>query len=443
MSREILTPADAFAWVESFTNLERGLAPFDDRSYHLDRMRRLLALFADPHGSCPLIHVAGTKGKGSTCALLAGALAASGRRTGLYTSPHVASPFERIVLAGEPERPAALVQAARGMQAVVDALPAEDGAGFPPTTFELYTLLAFLYFREAACDIAVIETGIGGRLDATNVIVPEASLVTPIDLEHTDVLGGTLGEIAAEKAGILKPGVSAFIGLQPPAAEEVFRGAARERGSPVAFLAEEMTGREVTLSPAGTHLHLELRGRPAADFQLSMLGEFQAENAALAFLALARLHPEITLAQFEQGFRAARLPGRMELFPGDPPLVLDGAHTPLSVRRLAESFVSVFARPGRPRGAVLLFGSVAGKNPLAMAEVLAPRFESIVVSTPGTFKASDPAGVAAIFARINPRTELVPDPAAALARARELSGGTLPVLVTGSFYMVAEIRRLL
>jgi len=257
------------------------------------------------------------------------------------------------------------------------------------------------------------------------------------------VLGGTLAKIAAEKAGIIKPGVPAFIGLQPPAAEEVFRGAARERGSRAMFLAEEMTGHVVSLSAGGTHLHLELRGRPAVDFHLSMLGEFQAENAALACLALAEIHPEITPAQFEEGFRQARLPGRMELFGGDPPLVLDGAHTPLAVRRLAESFAGIFVKPGRPRGAVLLFGSVAGKNPLAMAEVLAPRFESIVVSTPGTFKASDPAEVAEIFRGLNPRTQLVPDPEAALARVRELSGGTLPVLVTGSFYMVAEIRRML
>jgi dihydrofolate synthase / folylpolyglutamate synthase len=443
MKDGILSPAEAFAWIESFTNLERGTVPFDGSSYHLDRMRRLLAMFGSPETGIPLIHVAGTKGKGSTAALLASVLRASGRKTGLYTSPHVADPFERIVLAGEAARPGALVRIVRAMRDAVESVPAEGPAGFPPTTFELYTLLAFLYFRDAGCDVAVIETGIGGRLDATNVITPEASVITPLDLEHTDVLGDTMEKIAAEKAGIIKPGVPAFVGLQPAAALDVFRAAARERGAALTLLEEETRRRDVRLSASGTELHLELRDGTSADFRLSMLGEFQAENAALAYLTLRGVHPEITPGQFRRGFRAARLPGRMELVRGRPPVVLDGAHTPLAVHRLLESFRGIFPRPLGPRAAVLLFGSVAGKNPRAMAEILAPWFQSVVVSTPGTFKQSDPEGVWRIFRELNPAAELVKDPADALRRARQLAGSRLPILVTGSFYMVSEIRRLL
>ncbi len=289
----------------------------------------------------------------------------------------------------------------------------------------------------------MVEAGIGGRLDATNVIEPEASVITPLDLEHTDVLGETIGQIASEKAGIIKGGVPAFIGLQPPLVAEVFKEAGRERGAEVTFLIEEMGNHEVELSREGTSLHLELRDGPPVDFRLSLLGEFQAENAALAYLALRRVHPEITLEQYQAGFLAARLPGRMELARRKPPLILDGAHTPLAVSRLLESFRDIFLRPSRPRGAVLLFGSVAGKNPLAMAEILAPCFESIVISTPGRFKPSDPEEVCAIFRGINPRTVLRRHPMAALRWAQERSANALPILVTGSFYMVAEIRGIL
>lgn len=437
------TPADAFAWVESFTNLERGTVSFDSATYHLRRIRQLLEAVGSPEKGMALVHVAGTKGKGSTAALIASVLAASGRRTGLYTSPHVADPFERIVLAGRRDRPDVLVRCALVLRGAVESLAPEPAGAHMPTTFELYTALAFLYFRDAGCDSAVIEVGIGGRLDATNVITPEASVITPLDLEHTDVLGDTIEKIAAEKAGIIKPAVPVFVGLQPPAAAAVFREVARERGSPITFLAEAIAARKVRVSPSGTEMHLALHDGSTADFRLSMLGEFQAENAALAYVALRSIRPGITLSQFRRGLRAARLPGRMELVRGRPPVVLDGAHTPLAVQRLVESFQAVFPAARDPGGAVLLFGSVAGKNPGAMAEILAPCFASIVVSTPGTFKPSDPEGVWRIFHDLAPGAELVGDPGAALARARELSRGKHPILVTGSFYMVSEIRRLL
>jgi dihydrofolate synthase/folylpolyglutamate synthase len=309
---------------------------------------------------------------------------------------------------------------------------------FAPTTFELYTLLAFLYFRDAGCEYAVIEVGIGGRLDATNVIIPRASVITPLDLEHTDVLGDTLEKIAEEKAGIIKPGVPVFVGLQPPAAKEVFRQAGRERGSPVTFLDEEIRELTSRVYAGGTSFRLRLAENPAEDFRLSMLGEFQAENAALAFLTLRRTMPEIPISCYRDGFARTILPGRMEVRGVAPAIVLDGAHTPLAVTRLLSSFRAVF-----PGEAILLFGSVSGKKPREMAAILAPAFWRIIISTPGTFKESDPEEVAEIFRGFNPATVLEKDPARALKLAREESGGTRPVLVTGSFYMIGEIGRLL
>ena len=433
------TPREVFSWVESFTNLERGNLPFDKRTYRLDRMRRLLAMFDDPDGELVSIHVAGTKGKGSTAALIASVLHAAGHHTGLYMSPHVNSPFERITLAGEAPRAALLVRLGGDVKTALDALPAEGMPGhFAPTTFELYTLLAFLYFRDAGCEYAVIEVGIGGRLDATNVIIPRASVITPLDLEHTDVLGDTLEEIAEEKAGIIKPGVPVFVGLQPPTAKEVFRRIGLERGSPIIFLDEEIRELTSSVHVDGTSFRLGLEESPAEDFRLSMLGEFQAENAALAFLTLRRTMPEIPISCYREGFARTTLPGRMEVRGAAPAIVLDGAHTPLAVTRLLSTFSAVF-----PGEAILLFGSVSGKKPREMAAILAPAFWRIIISTPGTFKESDPAEVAEIFRSFNPATVLEKDPVRALRRAREESGGKRPILVTGSFYMVAEIGRLL
>ncbi len=439
MKSALATPEDVFAWTESFTNLEKGTLPFDKRNYRLDRMRRLLGLFDDPDSGLRIIHVAGTKGKGSTSALLACILDAAGHRTGLYTSPHVTSAFERISIAGELPRPDLLVRIGREVQDVVDSLPRDGIPGhFAPTTFELYTLLAFLYFREAGCEEAVIEVGIGGRLDATNVVMSEAAVITPLDLEHMDVLGNTIEQIAFEKAGIIKPGAPAFSGFQPPSAKQVLRDAAYSRGSAITFLDEEMVALGTTLDVTGTSFRLHLRGDNPVELRLSLLGEFQAENAALACLTLRRTRPEIPLPCYRDGLLAASLPGRMEVMGTNPPVVLDGAHTPLAVSRLMDSFSKIF-----PGEAVLLFGSVAGKRPREMASILARRFPRIVISTPGTFKESNPEQVFEIFHTLNPGTVLERAPESALRRARQESGGTRPILVTGSFYMVAEIRRLL
>ena len=309
---------------------------------------------------------------------------------------------------------------------------------FAPTTFELYTLLALLYFRDAGCEHAVVEVGIGGRLDATNVIIPLVSVITPLDLEHTDVLGDTLEKIAAEKAGIIKPGVPAFIGLQPPGTKEVFRAVGAQRGSTVTFLDEEIAGLSTRVDIDGTSFTVHLNGEEPRELRLAMLGEFQAENAALAYLTLRRTMPEIPFECFREGFGRTVLPGRMEVRGSAPAIVLDGAHTPLAVTRLLSSFRAIF-----PGEAVLVFGSVSGKRPREMAAILAPAFSRIIISTPGTFKESDPEEVAGIFRIFNPATILEKDPGRALSRARAESAGKRPILVTGSFYMIAEIGRLL
>jgi dihydrofolate synthase/folylpolyglutamate synthase len=439
MNAGFRTPEEVFSWAEGFTNLEKGSLPFDKRTYRLDRMRELLEIFDNPQRSFQSFHVAGTKGKGSTAALMAAALHASGEKTGLYASPHVRSPLERISVSGGPPDPGLFAATGSEVRERIEALRARDLPGvFRPTTFELFTLLAFLTFRAARCGTAVIETGIGGRLDATNVVTPVASVITPLDLEHTEVLGSTIEEIAAEKAGIIKEGKPAFIGFQAESAREVFLAEGARKGSPLVFLDEEMEFLDAALGDDGTRFRVKLRGMLEDELCLSMLGRFQAENAALAYMALRRIRPELSREAIRAGFLRARLPGRFELAGRAPPLVLDAAHTPLAVRRLLESFREIF-----PGDAILLFGSVAGKRPEEMAEILAPAFRRIIISTPGTFKASDPDGLFAIFSAVNPETILEKDPAAAFRKAGEESGGKLPILVTGSFYMIAEVCKLL
>jgi len=288
------SPDGAFAYIESFTNFERRRITPLDREYRLDRMFALLDHFGRPQEALTCIHVAGTKGKGSTAAFLASVLQAAGHATGLYLSPHVSSYNERITIDGSAAPPGLLTGIASRIAAEIDGGVLEDlRGGFGPTTFELLTLLAFLCFREAGCREAVIEVGIGGRLDATNVITPAASVITPLDLEHTQLLGDTLTAIAREKAGIIKAGRPAFVGYQLPDARTVFAEAAAERGAPLQFLADRVERLEAAVHRTGTSVVLKLTGDEERRFRLAMAGRFQAENAALAYLALRETRPEM------------------------------------------------------------------------------------------------------------------------------------------------------
>ena len=427
---------ETFNYFESFTNLEKVKLTNRQRNFRLDRMVTLLSYFDDPHKSFRSFHIAGTKGKGSTAAMLASVLDSDGHRTGLYTSPHVSSYLERINVSLLPPEESLLVDQGNRIRERIESLPSDLPGDFPPTTFELLTLLAFLVFRETQCEYAVLETGIGGRLDATNVVTPEACLLTPLDLEHTELLGETIEQIAVEKGGIIKPGVPVFCGYQSEPVKKIFRDICRERGAALYFLDDEISLSEVHLKAEGTLLTVQVKGRDPVSLSLSLRGRFQAENASLVYLAVTNVLPSLSSSALYDGFRRANLPGRMEIVNTEPLIMLDGAHTPLSVRRLLESFHTLYPHKG-----VLIFGSVTGKDPQRMADLLTPHFASIIISKPGSFKPNDPMEVFKIFKSRKPKTYLIKDPAKALAKALELSQGSQPILVTGSFYMISEIRR--
>ncbi|MFO7729749.1 MAG: folylpolyglutamate synthase/dihydrofolate synthase family protein [Spirochaetia bacterium] len=445
---------ELFAYFGSFVNFEQKQKQ-TIREYRLDRMHQLLKFFGNPQTQLHTIHIAGSKGKGSTAIYLARGLEALGFTTGLYSSPHISNYRERITRAGN-FFPTELYLKVGGR--IKKALPEFSrtvlAGEAEPTAFELFTLYAFLLFLEAGCSYAVIETGIGGRLDATNVITPQAAVITPIELEHTDILGSTLEQIASEKAGIIKPRVPVFVSRQGEKALGVLREKAEHMESPFYYFPDYLQEFSASVDSLGTRLRLKWKddsqgknnSRTPQDkevaLKLTMQGEVQAENAALALSVMRVLLPEqfasSSYPAMLQAVASAGLPGRMEKCRSAPAVILDGAHTPSSIQRTVAAFQQVYGSQG-----ICIFGSVEGKNTLAMAEAVTKAFSDIIISQPGRFKPNSPEDVVKVFHSLTASAELITNPSTALQKALELSGDTRPILVTGSFYMVAEIRPLL
>ncbi|MCK5199755.1 MAG: bifunctional folylpolyglutamate synthase/dihydrofolate synthase, partial [Spirochaetales bacterium] len=284
------------------------------------------------------------------------------------------------------------------------------------------------------------ETGIGGRLDATNVVTPVASVITHIEMEHADILGDSIKKIASEKAGIIKLGIPVFSGKQLESSTVVIRDKAQTMNAPLMLLDDKINSYEISVTSNGTKVSFIIGDNEKSHFNLTIIGAVQAENALLAWLVLLELlQPDDKVKNLLiEGINKAKLPGRFEIVSEqDLHFVFDGAHTPVSIKRLLESWNSIFDRKG-----ILIFGSVADKNPSEMAKMLSPHFNEIIISTPGTFKESYPENVYEIFKKYSKNVQLIKDPTIAYSTALELSGKEMPVLVTGSFYMVSEIRKL-
>lgn len=379
--------------------------------------------------------VAGSNGKGSTSALLAAMATAAGYRTGLYTSPHLESVEERLRLDGRPVETGRLGELLAGIVGTADP---------PPTYFEAVTIAAFLWFAKEEVDLAVIEVGMGGRLDATNLADPLLSLITSISLEHREFLGDTLAAIAREKAGILRPGRPALAWVEAPEAAEALRQAADELGTdlrPAPGLvrlegagSDGWTGQRVRLStPSGRY-----------DLWTALLGTHQQRNLGLAVLAAETLagagFPRLDREAIMAGAAACRWPGRLE--PVDLPegrrILLDAAHNAEGAEVLARFLDETGGGP-----VDLLFGVLQDKDAGAMLSLLAPRARHLVLTTPASPRAILPADLAA---RLGPREGLVvePDPGRALDRLLELSGrdgGT--AVACGSIYLIGEVRKAL
>ncbi|MBW2401450.1 MAG: bifunctional folylpolyglutamate synthase/dihydrofolate synthase, partial [Deltaproteobacteria bacterium] len=356
-SRAIKTVEEAAAYLEGLIDVERqpGL-PYERLG--LEPIRNLLARLGDPHVGLPVIHIAGSKGKGSTALFVEAVALAAGERVGTYTSPHLERWTERFRIGGREVAGEHLATAVARLKPHVDAMRAEDRAS-APTFFDATTTAALLLFAEAGVDRAVLEVGLGGRLDSTNIVTPAVTCVTSIELEHTDKLGHDIREIAREKAGILKPGVPAVAGQLPAAARLVLERRAQAVGTTIAWLGDDFVAEIRGTGPGG--MSLVLRDGPIEfEVELPVLGSHQAANAAMA-LACARragIGADGGLsAVARSGLASARLPGRVEVLGQAPTLIVDSAHTAVSASALA----AVLAKLPRRRCHLVLSIS-AGKD---------------------------------------------------------------------------------
>lgn len=419
------------AWLDSFTppsSTRPGLV----RDARLERMRRLLDRLGHPEASFRTIHVAGSKGKGSTSRMLSSILSANGLVTGLYLSPHLVDYRERFTLDGDFFPDSLYLDVASTLREMVDdfQLPEECGYG-KPSTFELYTAYAYLLFKAASCQWAVIETGLGGRLDATNTLLSQAAVITAIELEHTAILGDTIAKIAYEKSRIIKPGQKVFCGLLPVEAMAVVRAEAERQGARLYSLADELTSLETHTTKKGEECRIAFADGSSFTLSLAMRGEVQARNAALAVLTARTLGFTVHRAALE----GATLPGRFELVRHNGcDIVLDVCHTRVSMAHTVSSFKALY--PDRSTRCCI-FAAIEGKDIHHMLETLTKAFDYIIISRPDQAKRSDVEAIWAEAKAMAPAgctVTLVKDTRDALCEAEEHGKA---ILIAGSFYLAS------
>jgi dihydrofolate synthase/folylpolyglutamate synthase len=427
---------EALGYLMSFADFERT-GQFTSRP-DLAPTRDLLKALGKPQSGPLTVHIAGSKGKGSTAAMLASILREAGLRTGLYTSPHLHTFCERIRVDGEPISQEAF---AGHVEALVPAVE-EVRARHPErqlVTFDLLTAVAFLAFREEEVDVQVIETGLGGRLDSTNVLEEKAvCIITPISLEHTAVLGDTVAKIAREKAGIIALAAAVVMGLQRESAAAVIRQACAERGASLVEVAQACAMARSGHSSEGQDFRLRTPGGTYG-LHLPLLGRHQLENAATAVLAaeaLAGQGVELSEVAFRRGLERVQWPGRLEIVKRRPLVVLDGAHNGESARRLRETLEEDLGI-GR---AILVVGYSGDKDATALAREMEPVAARVIATRSRSLRAAPPQEVAAAFAEQGVAASCEESVAAAMEAALAQAEPGDAICVFGSLFVAAEAR---
>jgi len=380
----------------------------------LERITAVLEALGNPERAYRVVHVAGTNGKGSTCAMIEAGLRAANVRTGLFTSPHLIEPTERIQIDGIPVSPADFERAFNVVHETAEKLDLDCH----PTYFETVTAMAFWLFREMHVDTAVIEVGLGGRLDSTNVVQPVLTVITPIDFDHEAYLGHTIEAIASEKAGILKPGIPAVFAPQRPESAKVLGARAAELHVPV-IRAEDFEIRD---------LHIDARGSRFSGIVCPLAGEHQVDNAVTAALALH------ALGVSTDGIAETRWPGRIEHVSPNPDIILDGAHNPAGARSLARYLERFYGS----RRIWLVYGAMRDKAIDEVAGILFPIATELVLTAPNTSRALRPEALAEFAGR----GHIEPTVGAAIDYARTRAADEDVIVITGSLFVVGEARKL-
>lgn len=433
----MLTYREALLAIFQRADYERGdRPPYPERVWRLSRVEELLTQLGDPHRAYPSVHIAGTKGKGSTTAMIEAVLRAAGYRTGMYTSPHLHTFRERIQLDGAPISEEEVI---RQMERLIPVLASRPEV----TVFEIMTALAMRAFADAAVDWGVFEVGMGGRLDATNVLLPEVAVITSISLDHVKVLGDTLAAIAGEKAGIIKAGRPVVSAPQRPEALAVIERVAAERGAPLTLVGRDWQWRYEGSEGARQRLSLWRGGRGSdpdyAHLEIPLLGAHQLENAANAVAAIEVLRErgfEIPKEAVRQGLAQVRWPGRLEVLDRDPLVVLDGAHNVYSIQRLLEALDVYLPH----RRLLAVFGAGLTHNPSELIAELAPRADRLFFTRAQHPKAASVEALLAATHALGYVAEGCETVVEALERACAAAAPEDIVLVTGSLFVVAGAR---
>ncbi len=424
------------AWLDDHTNYERSM-PTRLGAPTLERIRALCDVMGEPHKAYRVVHLTGTNGKGSTARILTELLGARGLSVGTYTSPDVTAVNERLQRGGIPIDDAELAEV---LGALADLEPLVEGR---LTRFELLTAAAFRWFADVAVDVAVVEVGLGGRWDATNVVEPDVAVITNVSDDHVEVLGPTLADIAAEKAGIVKPGCRLVLGETSPELVDVFRRAAD--GAGVAELWQrqvEFDCEANRVAVGGRLLTVRTPGARYEDLYLPLHGAHQGDNAALAVAAAeaffgAPLVPEVV----EAAFAAVRIPARLEVLGHGPLVVVDGAHNPAGMQALATALREDFRVEGAVVGVV---GMLRGRDPRTLLGTLAGAgVKTVVVCTAPSPRALPAEQLAEAAAAVGLEVHTADGPAAAVRSGRRLVPDDGMLVVAGSLYVAAEARAVL